>query len=294
MSGLVRILVSRHAAFYTPLIATIAGGFLKEEGLASTYAVKPPDRGTFAMLEAGEVDVVQSAVSSNWGRIEQGLTDLPAHFAQINRRDGFWITSRNPDPFRWSDLEGKHLLADHGPQPLAMLRYAAIRQGVDWEKVSLVDAGGPSSMDSVFRSGAGDFIHQQGPAPQQLERDGVGHIAASVGEAMPQVAFSSLMASREYLVTPEAAGFGRAYRKALVWIQESPPAEIAVRIAGFFESVDPEVLGVAMDSYKQIGCWSSDPEIPEAQYQQSLEVFSSAGLITGRPPYDEVVVPTPE
>ena len=39
-------------------------------------------------------------------------------------------------------------------------------------------------MDQAFRDGQGDYIHQQGPAPQQLERDGVGHVVASVGKAV--------------------------------------------------------------------------------------------------------------
>jgi NitT/TauT family transport system substrate-binding protein len=293
MGGVVRILVSRHAAFYTPLIVTIAGGFLRDEGLESTYAAKPPDRGTFGMLEAGEVDVVQSAVSSNWGRIEKGITGLPAHFAQINRRDGFWITSRNSGPFGWKDLEGKRLLADHGPQPLAMLRFAALGQGVDWDRVSLIDAGGPAEMDAAFRSGDGDFIHQQGPAPQQLESEGLGSIVASVGGAMPQVAFSSLMASREYLETSEAAGFVRAYRKALGWVAQAPAVEIAAKESVFFESVEPEVLRTAIDAYKQVGCWSEDPRIHEEQYEQSLDVFLSAGAVTRRHPYEQVVVPPP-
>ena len=294
MAGLVRILVSRHSAFYSPLIVTIAGGFLKDEGLESSYAVKPPDRGTFEMLEAGEVDVVQSAVSSNWGRLERGITDLPAHFAQINGRDGFWITSRSPGPFRWKDLEGKRLLADHGPQPLAMLRYAATRQGVDWNEVRLIDAGSPPAMDARFRSGDGDFVHQQGPAPQQLESDGSGYVVASVGEAMPTVAFSSLMASRRHLESPEASGFVRAYRGALRWIEGVPGAEIAAREAEFFSDVEPRVLTATIDAYKRVGCWSMDPEIHPEQYEQSLDVFRAAGLISSRPPYDQVVVLPPE
>ena len=37
----IRLMVSRHSAFYSPLIATIAGGFLEKEGLSGTYSVVP-------------------------------------------------------------------------------------------------------------------------------------------------------------------------------------------------------------------------------------------------------------
>ena len=36
-----RLVVSRHSAFYSPFISTIAGGFLEKEGLSGTYAVAP-------------------------------------------------------------------------------------------------------------------------------------------------------------------------------------------------------------------------------------------------------------
>ena len=294
MVGQVRILVSRHAAFYTPLIATIAGGFLRDEGLASTYGIKPPGRGTFDIIAAGEVDVVQSAVSSNWTRMEKGIVDLPAHFAQINRRDGFWITARTDGSFEWRDLEGKTLLADHGPQPMAMLRYAAVQHGVEWSRVRLVDAGGPGEIDIAFRGGQGDFAHQQGPAPHQLEHDGVGKVVASVGKAIPPVAFSSMMASHEFLKTGAAKAFMRAYRRALVWIQKAPASTIAGKEGEYFPDVDRLVLTRAIEAYKGIGCWSVNPEIQEGEYDQALEVFLDTGSITKRHAFGEVVVPPPE
>ncbi|MBP1686736.1 MAG: hypothetical protein H6Q33_2879, partial [Deltaproteobacteria bacterium] len=33
----IRITAIRHSAFYSPVLATIAGGFLKEEGLEAVY-----------------------------------------------------------------------------------------------------------------------------------------------------------------------------------------------------------------------------------------------------------------
>ena len=85
-----RIRVSRHAAFYRPLISTIAGGFLAEQGIEATYDVLPPGQRPHDLLRDGEMDVAQAAVPSNWGPMEQGETGLPVHFAQINRRDGFF------------------------------------------------------------------------------------------------------------------------------------------------------------------------------------------------------------
>ena len=289
------IMASRHSAFYSPLIGVIAGGFLQEEGLEADYAVLQPGQRSREMIASGTVDVMQSAVASNWGPMEQGESDLPMHFAQINRRDGFFLTARQPDPhFHWTKLEGAALLADHGRQPLLMLRYAARAQEVDWSKIRVIDAGSVAEMDAAFRGGHGDYVHQQGPAPQQLEADGAGHVVASVGEAMPPVAFSSLLASRSFLETKSAQAFVRAYRKSRQWAQEAPPDEIAARQAPFFRGVQSQVLAAAIARYQKLGTWQGDLLIPRDLYEQALEVFLQGGAISKRHSYDEVCAAPPQ
>src|SRR5918995_956750 len=138
----IRIVVSRHSSFYSPLIAAVTAGFLRDEGLGPEYGLLPGNRTARDMIRSREVDVVQAAVSSNWGAMEQGEQDLPLHFAQINQRDGFFLAARDPDPaFHWKKLEGRSLLADHGGQPLTMLKYAAHFPGGPWGRVNVVDAG---------------------------------------------------------------------------------------------------------------------------------------------------------
>src|SRR5207253_471889 len=106
-----RIMVYRHSVFYSPLIAAIAGGFLQDEGLDAGYFQKPPQRNHYEMFRQGEVDIMQAAVSTSWDPLSKGIRDIPVHFAQINQRDGFFITSRFvKKPFEWRDLEGSKLL----------------------------------------------------------------------------------------------------------------------------------------------------------------------------------------
>src|SRR5262245_30328218 len=118
MSDSIRIMVYRHSAFYSPLISAIAGGFLKEQGLDATYCTNPKHRNLYEMFRAGEVDVMQAAVSTSWDPLSKGITEIPKHFAQINQRDGFFIAARSPiKNFTWHQLEGASLVADHAQQP---------------------------------------------------------------------------------------------------------------------------------------------------------------------------------
>src|SRR5262249_28098445 len=147
----------------------------REAGLEATYDVLRPGQRSQALIRDGVVDIMQSAVSSNWRLIESGETPRPVHFAQINRRDGFFLAGRHPDPeFHWKKLGGATLLADHGLQPLVMLKYAAHYNGVDWSHIHVIDAGSPEQMESAFRAGQGDYVHLQAPAPHQMAKEDAG------------------------------------------------------------------------------------------------------------------------
>jgi len=45
------------------------------------------------------------------------------------------------------------------------------------------NAGSTEKMIAAFRKGDGDYVHLQGPGPQQLEHDGVGHVVAALADA---------------------------------------------------------------------------------------------------------------
>ena len=258
----IRIMFSRYSAFYSPLIATKAAGFLPAEGLDAVFSVASPTEVPRARLGDGSVHLIQSAVSSSFAPLERGEASEIVHFAQINQRDGFFIAGRKPDPaFRWSKLAGARVLADHGGQPLAMLKFALHRQGVDFAALEAIDAGAPDQMVAAFAAGEGDYVHLQGPAPQQLEADAIGHVVASVGAAIGPVAFSSLCSTRTWLASDMALAFMRAYRKARAWVNTAPPREIARVEAGCFEGIDDAVLERTIAAYQDLGTWASSPEI---------------------------------
>jgi NitT/TauT family transport system substrate-binding protein len=288
------LVVTRHSAFYAPLICAVSGGFLEGEGLRPTYAVASAEKATVGLRD-GSVHVAQSAVGASWPSMEKGETPDIVHFAQINERDGFFLAGRAPDPaFDWGKLAGRSVLVDHGRQPLAMFKYAAHKQGLDFAQIEAIDAGGPEKMEAAFRAGRGDYVHLQGPAPQQLENDGEGYVVASVGESIGPVAFSSLRATREWLKTDEAQAFMRGYRRARRFVSSEPPKVVAEALREHFSNIDRGVLEETVASYQRLGCWPADPGIRREAYEVALDVFLHCADITRRHTYDQVVVPPPD
>ena len=290
----IAIVVSRHAAFYSPLIATIAAGFLAEEGLEASYDALRPGQTSRELLSSGAADVMQSAVGSSWGPLDRGETELPVHFAQINRRDGFFVAVRKGAAIAgWKDLAQRRLLADHGGQPLLMLRYACGSQGLAWDSIDAVDAGSPEQMAAAFRRGEAAAVHLQGPAPQQLVEEGLVETLLPVGAAMPEVAFSSVCALPSFVNSETGLRFTRAFARGREWARSAPPELVAEKEADFFPGVTRTALAAAIGAYQRLGCWDGGLRIPEALYEQALDVFEAGGAIQRRHPYERVVAPPP-
>jgi NitT/TauT family transport system substrate-binding protein len=293
MAEPIHIEFTRFSAFYSPLIATIAGGFLAAEGFAPSHAVSAPGSSAIEGLVAGTVHVAQSAPSQGFGPLEKGQNPPVVHFAQINEMDGFFLTARQPDPsFTWSKLKGKRVILDLGGQPLFMFKYALHRSGLEYADIVPVNLAS-DAMVPAFRRDEGDYISLQGPAPQQLEHDRAGHIVASVGKAIGPCAFSSLAARRDWLATDSARRFMRAYIKARAWVRESPAADIAKAEAPFFPGIALEALTRTIATYQTLGNWTPHLEITRAAWEATNDIFLFNKQITRHHAYEDVIVPPP-
>lgn len=294
MAETIRIQFTLFSAFYSPLISTMSGGFLKEEGLEPDWSVAPPGVSAVEAIRNGEADVIQSAPSQGFNSLAKGETPPAVHFAQINEMDGFFLTGREPDPgFTWDKLEGAEVVMFGGGQPHAMFKYACHKAGIDYDKIVPITPGGAADIDRAFREGQGRYVQQQGPFPQQLEADGVGHVVAQVGPQIGPCAFSSLAASREWLETDMARAFMRAYRKTRAYINETPAAEIARAEKPYFPDTDEAVLADCIATYQKLGCWTPHVEITRQAYAVILDVFEHYGTLKERYPYEKVCAEPP-
>ncbi len=288
------LMALRHSAFYSPYLMTMAGGHLKRAGFDVNYSVQTPDNLVHDRLLDGSCHVSQSAVAASFADFNRNPTDpVPVrHFAQVNSRDGFFIASRKPyNDFSWQDLIGKTILVDHFFQPLAMFRYALHKQNINESDLNIIDAGDVKQMDTAFRDGQGDFVHQQGPSPQQLEADGVAQVVASVGDAIGPVAFSSLCAHQDWLHTDMATAFFAIYQQALQQCNEESSQSLARQLQayGFLTEIDFSVLASTIATYQALGCWNHQGHIEAEEFAALLEVFSHSGLLQQCPSYEQLI-----
>jgi NitT/TauT family transport system substrate-binding protein len=290
----IRIQFTLFSAFYSPLISAMSGGFLRAEGLDPDWSVSPPGVSALAALKDGSAHVVQSALSQGFASLDKGETPEAVHFAQINEMDGFFVTGRRADPaFTWKKLEGAEVVMFKGGQPQAMFKYACHKAGIDFSRIKPILPGGAAEIDKAFRAGQGQYVHQQGPYPQQLQADGVGHVVAQVGPQIGPCGFSSLAATREWLKTSMAKAFIRAYRKTRIYMNETPAAVIARAEKPYFPDTDESVLADCIATYQKLGCWTPHVEITRAAYEKTLDVFEFNGQLKQRYRYEQVCAAPP-
>ncbi len=275
------------SAFYSPLIATMAGGFLKHEGLDYDWSVSAPGKSAVDAIVDGSAQVIQTALIQGINDLENGRQPAAINFAQVNEMDGFFISCRDADDnFNWSKLEGSEVVMFGAGQPNAMFRYACYKAGIDYDKIIPITPGGPADIDAAFRSGQGQYVQQQGPFPQQLEAEGLAHIVTAVGPQIGPCAFSTLAASPAWLQTDMASAFMRAYRNTRTWLNEASPDQIAAVEKPYFPNIELAALTACIASYQKLGCWSPHAEITPQAYEVTLDVFAHAGKLSQRHDYD--------
>ena len=284
-----KIMVSRHSAFYSPLIATISGNFLDQYGISASYHIA--DKGnTIEEVGNGNMDIGQAAVSGSWSYLENIQKPPVTHFAQINSYDGFFILGRKElDFFSWDEITKGKFLFVHGGQPEAMLRYALSKKGIDLDRVDKIFSNGGEEMMKQWDDGIADFFHEQGAYPQQLEYENKGKILGSVGQVIGPVAFSSLICSWDWVRSDIYYKFIEAYAKAREWVNTAEPFEVAEIERDYFPNISIESISKAIEFYQKLGTWDKDIKIEPELYEKALDVFEFSNLIKSRYDYDDVV-----
>ena len=277
-----KIMVSRHSAFYSPLIATISGNFLDQYGISASYHIA--DKGnTIEEVGSGNMDIGQAAVSGSWSYLENIQKPPITHFAQINSYDGFFILGRKElDFFSWDEITKGKFLFVHGGQPEAMLRYALSKKGIDLDRVDKIFSNGGDEMMKQWDDGIADFFHEQGAYPQQLEYENKGKILGSVGQVIGPVAFSSLICSWDWVRTDIYYKFIEAYAKAREWVNTAEPFEVAEIERDYFPNISIESISKAIEFYQKLGTWDKDIKIEPELYEKALDVFEFSNLIKSR------------
>lgn len=288
----VRVAEVTHSIFYAPQYLAHSLGYFEEEGLDVEFILTSgADKVTTAVL-SGDVEIGFCGSEATIYVYNNGEKDYLVNFAGLTKKDGSFLVSRKKESFDIKNLVGKHIIAGRkAGMPAMTLEYALNQNGVKTSEVNFDTSIDFASTTGAFIGGTGDYVSVFEPTASSLEKQGVGHIVASIGELGGTVPYTAYNARLSYIKNNEDVikGFTKAIDKALVYVKEHNSSEIAEAISSYFPDTSLNDITAIVDRYKNIDAWFDNTNISEKDFNHVMDIMENAGELTNRAPYSKLV-----
>lgn len=290
----VKVAEVTHSVFYAPQYLADSLGYFKEKGLDVEFILTPgADKVTAAVL-SGDVQIGFCGSEATIYVYNNGEKDYIVNFAGLTKKDGSFLLSReNIKNFSVKDLVGKHIIAGRkGGMPAMTLEYAINQNGIKTSELNFDTSYDFSATSGAFIGGDGDFVALFEPTATSLEKQGYGHIVASIGEMGGIVPYTTYNAKKSYIENNEdiIKSYTEAIDKALDYVHSHTALEIAQAIASYFPDSSINDLEVFVQNYMDIDAWFDTTYITENDFNHIQEIIENAGELSKRAPYDKLFI----
>ncbi len=190
-----------HSIFYAPQYIAHSLGYFEEEGLnVEIILTSGADKVTAAVL-SDDVQIGFCGSESTIYNYNQGNKDYLINFAGLTKKDGSFLVAREKNNnFSLEDLKGKHIIGGReGGMPAMTLEYALNINGIKSNETNIDTSIDFASMSGAFIGGTGDYVALFEPTASELEKEGYGHIVASIGELGGNVPYTTYNAKKVIL-----------------------------------------------------------------------------------------------
>lgn len=288
----IRLSENFRALFYAPFYAAHAIGAYQAEDVDVTLVSSPDPARTATALHDGEVDVMWGGPLRVMLTHAQDASADSVCFCDVIARDPFFVIGREPRPeFRVADLASiRFASVAEVPTPWICLQDDLRRAGVD--PASLQRVHGPTMAENAaaLRVGKLDAVQLFQPYAEELISSGEGHVwyaAANRG----LTAYTTLVARRALLQSrrEELLRMTRAMARVLRWIADTSGSEIAGVLAQYFPSVPRGIFAAAMDRYRALGLYATDPVMPREGFERLQAAMRSGGALDRAIPFEDCV-----
>ena len=281
--------------FYAPFYVAIEKGFFEDEGLKIELTNGGGSDVSMTSLLSGDADVILAGPETAVYIARQNKKDSPKVFAQLTKRDGCFLISRNEEPnFSWENLKGKEVIIGRkGGLPAMTFEYTIKNLGLEGS-VNLRTDIQFNLMGPTFDGGTGDYVTLFEPTATEFVASGKGHIVASVGEKSGEIPYTSFIALESFLKneSEKAEKFVRALYKSLKYVEETPSLEVAKYLIKHFTGSNLESTAKSLDNYKRVDTWMKDMTLTESMYNKLIDVISNAGEDVKNVKYQDIVYNT--
>lgn len=278
----IRLSENFRALFYAPFYSAQATGDFRDAGVHVELVPSPDPASAVKALRSGEVDVM-------WGgplRVMMAHDAEPGSdlvcFCDVVARDPFFIIGRQPRPdFRFADLQGlRFATVSEVPTPWICLADDIRRAGIDPASLPRIADRTMAQNEAALADGSVDAIQVFQPYAERLVASGAGHIwheAATRG----LTAYTTLVTRRSVLQDreDELLRMTRGLHRTLGRFARTPAAELAARLLDYFPDVPQPLFAGAIERYRRLALWGSDPVIRREGYDRLHAAMRAAGAL---------------
>ncbi|WP_321008003.1 ABC transporter substrate-binding protein, partial [Hungatella effluvii] len=252
-----------HSIFYAPQYAAIELGYFEDEGLDLTLVNGAGADKVMTALISGDADIGFMGSEASIYVYQQGSDDYAVNFAQLTQRAGNFLVGREAqDNFTWADLKGKKVLGGRaGGMPEMVFEYILKKNGIDPAADLTIDQSINFGLTAAaFTSNDADYTVEFEPFATGLEKEGNGHVIASLGVDSGYVPYTAYSVKKSYLEkNPETIQkFTNAIQKGLEYVNTHSAEEIAKVIQPQFKETDEDTIATIVGRYKDQDTWKGD------------------------------------
>lgn len=283
-----------HTVFYAPQYISKGLGFFEEEGLDVQFLLTPgADKVTAAVL-SGDVQIGFSGSEACIYVYNAGEKDYLKTFAQLTQKDGSFLVSREKiDHFTLENLKGKSVIGGRkGGMPEMTFEWALRQNGIDPVNDLDIDTSiAFAAMQGAFVGGQGDFVTLFEPNALQVEKEGFGHVVASIGELGGVVPYTSYSARISYLEeNPEVIEkFTRAIQKGLDYVHNHSDEEVAEAMLEFFPDTSLNDLIGVVKRYREVDAWPKTTNFTEESFYHLQEIMKASNELDKQISYQDLI-----
>lgn len=283
-----------HTIFYAPQYVAIEKGYFEDYGIdIDLILTAGADKVTAALL-SGDADIGFCGSEATIYVYNGGEKDYLKTFAQLTQKDGTFLVSRKEyKNFKLDDLKGKTVIGGRAAgMPEMTFEYALKQNGIDPKKDLNIDTSVAfPAMSGAFIGGQGDFVTLFEPTATEVEKQGYGHVVASIGELGGIVPYTSYSSRISYINNNKELikNFDKAIQKGLDYVKNHSDKEVAKAILKQFPDTSLNDLTNAVKRYREIEAWAETTKFSEESFNHLQDIMIDYGELQSKVDYSKLI-----